>query len=112
MDKDYVRVFMLMPVKFETIQMLEVILLTLSCRFDGATYAEKNISIIMEVMGIWIDNTIRALRRDKHVLIIVDVDITKHLNYVKYFSNFKHEYEKKLKEKELWITFQPIKRVV
>jgi hypothetical protein len=107
--KDLVRVSLLLPNKAETRKMFNSMTLKLARDFGGLTYCGP--SIPFQVDGIWPDENGNIVK-DQHILLWVDVDISNGIDVDEYFSNFKAQYEKLLCEQVLWITFQPLVRVV
>ena len=112
MSKSYIRAYILLPIKKATLRLRKIILSTLSREFGGATFTYKQLPLILKVMGVWADVDTTEIVKNNLLLVIVDVDSSKNKNYIKYFSDFKYKYEKELSEKELWLTYQPIMRVV
>ena len=110
MLEKYIRIYVLLPIKPQTLALLGSILMMLTETFGGVSYMESSMPQAKGIIyGIWNDNGNAV--RDRLILLWVDVEESKTGYIDEYFSDFKATYEKRLGEKQLWITVQPIARI-
>ncbi len=106
----YIRVYVFLPYKPETLTLLEEILQKFTSQFGGVSYTPSS-KILDELMVFGMYDDGGNFVSDRIILLWVDIDQTRVMEIDRYFTDFKRTYEKRLSEKELWITSQSIMRV-
>jgi hypothetical protein len=111
MSTQYIRTFILLPIKRKTSRLLKRILHVLSVQFGGATLIDKKIPLILRVLGAWLDKDIKRMVTERHLLLIVDVESSRVTDVDKCLSGLIRECKIMLRQKEIYMTYQPIRRV-
>ena len=110
MVKNYTRVNVLLPLKQETLKVINGIIKMFCQDFGGVTHSRTGIPPTFE--GLWFDEGAKRIVADRIIWLWTDVDLSNGIDIERYFIKFKHKYERMLKEKEIWITFQNTTRII
>lgn len=110
MCEKYTRVTMLLPDKPKNHSYIESIRRRLSTDFGGDTH--RSVIVLVPADGDWFDPQTGKFIQDHHISISVDIASSNGIDIDNYFADLKRDCQKSLNEKEIWVTYGLVVRVI